>query len=89
MGLKIDLGEINKTLQKVKARINHNSCNHPLMEETIDFLRLNEEQKLENEKINSELNELIDGLDMKIFAEMKDIVGNHKEEISLLNQISG
>ena len=80
---------MSKCLARVKRTINHNAYNHPLIEEEVDFLRLNEEQKLENERINSELTDLVKGLDMKIFAEMKDLIGNQNEEISLLNQVSG
>lgn len=76
-------------MQRVKKTINHNACNHPLIEDSTDFLHLNEEQKAQNEMINSELKDLVAGLDMKIFAEMKDIIGSHHEEISLLNQVSG
>jgi len=50
---------VNKSLARVKRSINHNANNHPLIEEEADYLRLNEEQKLENERINSELNELV------------------------------
>lgn len=52
----MDINEVSKTLAKVKRTINHNASNHPLLEEVVDFLKVNEEQKIENEKINSELN---------------------------------
>ncbi len=47
------------------------------------------EQTEANEKANKELEEDLRELDIKLTAELKNIVGENKDEISLLNEISG
>ena len=46
-------------------------------------------QARENERVNKELQLHVQELEMQILAELKDIGGDNKDEISLLNEITG
>ena len=46
-------------------------------------------QQRENLRINNELDKQVEELDLRIQAELKDIVGDNKDEVSLLNEITG
>ena len=45
--------------------------------------------RLENERLNEQLKSELEKLNLRIQAELKDVVGDNKDEISLLNEVTG
>ncbi len=62
---------------------------HPLFEKTETYLENERLQQLENERLNAELELELKKLDQRIRADLSDISREIKDEISLLNEVTG
>jgi len=93
LGVEIDMGQVEKAVQKVKKTINLECNIHPLIDE--DLLarqRAHEKEAKEaNLKLAQEVRDEIASLDYKISVQLKDVAGtssSYPEEVTLLTKVA-
>jgi len=85
---------VEQEVEKIKKSLNL-LCNiHPLFTfnehiPTNAEQQAQEQQALENDRVGRELEEELKDFDLKLATDMLTIVGENKDEVSLLNEISG
>lgn len=90
MGWKFDHKKIEAEIEKVKKTLNAASGSLFDPEQASEEqLRLMEELKNNNDKLNENIMDDIKRLGLSIQAELRDIQGEYKDEVSLLNEVSG
>ena len=90
LGMKIDLAEIDKAVEKIKKQINLECNMLPLIDEDLLRVRREYEQELieANERMSLEVREEILKTDLRMETELKEISGVYKDEVTLLSRIS-
>ncbi|CDW87208.1 UNKNOWN [Stylonychia lemnae] len=99
LGLKIDHVKVEQEVDRIKKTLNLMCNTHPLIQINDSHMLNGEDenqqenyqlsQNLENQRLNKQLESELEKLDLRIKAQFKDVIGDNKDEISLLNEITG
>ena len=83
MGLRVDIKNVDKEIEKAKKMLNVMTESHPCYEMTDEERKQLEFRNQEVERLNDEIRTHLDELDVKIKANLESTNGIYGDEVSL------